>query len=56
MIGTRSSRRREQHVEVDFKVERGDGRFEVEVDIDDAKPGTRWRVVPQHLDALTRGA
>ena len=34
--------------EVDFEVEKDDGRFEVEVDIDDAKPGTRWRVVLRH--------
>jgi hypothetical protein len=34
--------------EVDFKVEKDDGRFEVEVDIDDAKPGSRWRVVLRH--------
>ena len=31
--------------EVDFQVEKDDGRFEVDVDIDDAKPGSRWRVV-----------
>jgi hypothetical protein len=31
--------------DVDFEVEKDDGRFEVEVDIDDAKPGSRWRVV-----------
>ncbi len=34
--------------EVDFEVEKDDGRFEVEVDVDDAKPGTRWRVVLRH--------
>ncbi len=33
---------------VDFEVEKDDGRFEVEVDIDDAKPGSRWRVVLRH--------
>lgn len=31
--------------EVDFSVERDDGRFEVDVDIDDARPGSRWRVI-----------
>lgn len=30
--------------EVDYEVEKDDGRFEVEVDLDDAKPGSRWRV------------
>lgn len=34
--------------EVDFSVEKDDGRFEVAVDIDDAKPGSRWRVVLWH--------
>lgn len=34
--------------EVDFSVEKDDGRFEVEVDIDDAAPGSRWRVVLWH--------
>ena len=34
--------------EVEFDVEKDDGRFEVEVDIDDAKPGSRWRVVLRH--------
>lgn len=34
--------------EVDFSVERDDGRFEVEVDIDDAKPGSKWRVTLKH--------
>jgi hypothetical protein len=34
--------------EVDFSVEKDDGRFEVEVDIDDAKPGSKWRVVLRH--------
>jgi len=34
--------------EVDFSVERDDGRFEVDVDIDDARPGSRWRVVLKH--------
>ena len=34
--------------EVDFDVEKDDGRFEVEVDIDDAKPGSKWRVVLRH--------
>lgn len=39
--------------EVDFSVEKDDGRFEVEVDIDDARPGTKWRVVLRH-DATRR--
>jgi hypothetical protein len=34
--------------EIDFSVEKDDGRFEVEVDIDDAKPGSKWRVVLRH--------
>lgn len=34
--------------EVDFSVEKDDGRFELEVDIDDARPGSRWRVVLRH--------
>jgi hypothetical protein len=34
--------------EVDFSVSKDDGRFEVEVDIDDAEPGGRWRVVLWH--------
>jgi hypothetical protein len=34
--------------EVEFDVEKDDGRFEIEVDIDDAKPGSRWRVVLWH--------
>lgn len=34
--------------DVDFSVEKDDGRFEVEVDIDDARPGSRWRVVLRH--------
>lgn len=33
---------------VDFDVEKDDGRFEVQVDIDDARPGSRWRVVLRH--------
>jgi hypothetical protein len=31
--------------EVDFEVEKDDGRFEVEVDIDDARRGEKFRVV-----------
>lgn len=34
--------------EVDFSVSKDDGRFEVDVDIDDAQPGSRWRVVLWH--------
>lgn len=34
--------------EVDFSVSKDDGRFEVEVDVDDAEPGSRWRVVLWH--------
>ncbi|WP_193604501.1 hypothetical protein [Nocardioides dongkuii] len=33
---------------VDFSVERDDGRFEVDVDIDNARPGSRWRIVLWH--------
>ena len=32
--------------EVDFSVEKDDGRFEV--DVDDAKRGTKWKVVLRH--------
>ncbi|QWC84014.1 hypothetical protein KLP28_10320 [Nocardioidaceae bacterium] len=31
--------------QIDFDVEKDDGRFEVSVDIDDARPGSRWVVV-----------
>jgi len=31
--------------EVDFEVDKDDGRFEVEVDIDEARPGERFRIV-----------
>lgn len=34
--------------EVEFDVEKDDGRFEVDVDIDDARPGDRFRVVLRH--------
>jgi len=34
--------------DVDFDVEKDDGRFEVDVDIDDAKPGSKWRIVLRH--------
>lgn len=34
--------------DVDFSVEKDDGRFEVQVDLDDAKPGSTWRVVLRH--------
>lgn len=34
--------------QVDFSVEKDDGRFEVSVDIDDARPGSTWRVVLKH--------
>lgn len=34
--------------DVDFKVEKDDGRFDVDVDIDDARPGSLWRVVLRH--------
>jgi hypothetical protein len=33
---------------VDFSVEKDDGRFEVDVDLDDARPGQRFRVVLKH--------
>ncbi len=34
---------------VDFQVEKDNGRFEVDVDIDDtARPGSRWKVVLRH--------
>jgi hypothetical protein len=31
--------------EVEFEVDKDDGRFEVEVDIDDARPGEKFRIV-----------
>lgn len=31
-----------------FEVEREDGRFEVSADIDDAAPGSRWKIVLKH--------
>lgn len=31
-----------------LEVEREDGRFEVDADIDDAAPGSRWKVVLKH--------
>ncbi|GGD15816.1 hypothetical protein GCM10007231_13560 [Nocardioides daphniae] len=34
--------------EVEFDVEKEDGRFEVEADIDDAKPGSKWRITLRH--------
>lgn len=34
--------------DVEFDVEKEDGRFEVGVDIDRAKPGSKWRVVLRH--------
>jgi hypothetical protein len=34
--------------EVEFSVEKDDGRFEVEFDLDDARPGERFRVVLKH--------
>lgn len=34
--------------DVEYEVEKDDGRFEVEVEIDDAKPGSRWQVVLRH--------
>lgn len=34
--------------EVEFDVEKDDGRFEVEVDLDDAKPGSKWRIILRH--------
>ena len=34
--------------DVDFSVEKDDGRFEVDVDIDGARSGSRWRVTLWH--------
>ena len=34
--------------EVEFDVDRDDGRYEVDVEIDDAKPGSKWRVILRH--------
>ena len=33
---------------IEFDVEKDDGRFEVEVDLDDAKPGHRYRITLWH--------
>ena len=33
---------------VDFSIEKDDRRIEVDVDIDDAEPGSRWKVVLRH--------
>ncbi|WP_235737747.1 hypothetical protein [Nocardioides alcanivorans] len=34
--------------DVDFSVDLDDGRYDIDVDVDDAKPGTRWKVVLKH--------
>lgn len=34
--------------EVDFSVSKDDGRFDIDVDIDDSTPGSRWRIVLWH--------
>lgn len=34
--------------DVDFSVEKDDGRYEVEVDLDDAPRGSKWRIVLRH--------
>lgn len=34
--------------EIELDVDKDDGRFEIEVDIDDARPGSKWRVVLFH--------
>lgn len=33
---------------VEFDVEKDDGRFEIEVDVDDAKPRSKWRITLRH--------
>lgn len=33
---------------VDFNVEKEDGRFDVDVDLENAKPGSKWRIVLRH--------
>jgi hypothetical protein len=33
---------------IEYEVDKDDGRFEVEVDIDNAKPGSKWRVTLWH--------
>ena len=33
---------------MELSVEKDDGRFEVEADVDDANPGSRWRIVMRH--------
>lgn len=32
----------------EFDVEKDDGRFEIDYDLDNAKPGSKWRVVIRH--------
>jgi hypothetical protein len=34
--------------DVNFGVEREDGGFKVDVDLDDARPGSRWRIILKH--------
>lgn len=34
--------------EIEFEVDKDDGRFEVDVQIDDADPGSRWRITLWH--------
>ena len=34
--------------DVDFDVEKDDGRFEVSVDVDNANSGSKWRIVLRH--------
>lgn len=33
---------------MELSVEKDDGKFEVEAEIDDARPGSRWRIVLRH--------
>ncbi|WP_110206194.1 hypothetical protein [Nocardioides daejeonensis] len=34
--------------DVDFSVDLDHGRYDVDVDVDDARPGSRWKVVLRH--------
>src|SRR5690606_38776865 len=41
--------------DVDFSVELERGKYEVSVDLDDARPGSRWKVVIKHNGTKIHG-